>query len=118
MRAPLALQLATMVVRWWLGLTGLAAVLLVAPAQAAMPIPRAVCVTAARVAVFDVRTPGKRPVRVPIGRRNRVTGGRVLGRQPTRFAPGRTRAALRARVTRRRVAWRLGARVARLARAG
>src|SRR4051794_40961134 len=102
-----------MVVRWWLGVSGLATALLVAPAQAAMPVPRAVCVTAARAAVSPARPAGPRRGRGPGGRRNRVTGGRVLGRHPTRFAPGITRAALRARVTRRRVAWRLGARVAR-----
>jgi hypothetical protein len=107
-----------MVVRWWLGLASVGSALLAGPAQAVVPVPRAACVTSAALAVFDARTPGARSVHVPIGPRNRITGGRVVGAQPTTFAPGTTRAALRARITARRVEWRLGARVARLARGG
>lgn len=89
-----------------------------APAAAA-PIPRAACVARAGgglVAVFDVRA-GRRAV-VRVGRRNRVVGGRVLGRQPTSFERGLTRAALRVVLVRRRVVWRLGGRTAALGRRG
>jgi hypothetical protein len=46
------------------------------------------------VAVFDVKVRGRRTAKVRRGRANRVTGGRVLGRLPTRFRPGSTRRVL------------------------
>jgi hypothetical protein len=96
---------------------GLAAGAAAGPAGG-VAIPRAACVAPQRaglVAVFDVRVTGRRSVLVA-ARRNVVRGGRVLGRRPTRFAPGLTRSALRARFVRRRVSWRLGRRTATLSR--
>ncbi len=82
----------------------------------AAPLPRASCVQpgASPIAVFDVRVPGRKPLHVHAGARNRVTGGRVVGRLPVTFAPGTTHAVLRVRFTARRAAWRLGARTARV----
>jgi hypothetical protein len=99
------------------GWVALLFVLVAPPAQAATPVPRAACVSG-RIAVFDVRLAGGRAARVPVGRRNHVRGGHVVGTQPTRFVPGTTHGALRVRFGGRRVAWRLGRRVARLARSG
>jgi hypothetical protein len=90
-------------------------------AVAPTPIPRAVCVaqaSAGPVAVFDVRITGDRQVSMPLGGRNRVLGGHVLGAHPTSFPPGLTREALRVRFTSGRATWRLGRRVAGLARDG
>jgi hypothetical protein len=92
------------------------------PAEAAsrtQPQPRAACVEregSTPVAVFDVVS--SRVARVPVGRRNRVSGGRVVGAQPTSFTRGTRSGALRVRFTSARVSWRLGTQVARLARTG
>ncbi|HEX7299155.1 MAG TPA: hypothetical protein VF257_09110 [Solirubrobacteraceae bacterium] len=71
------------------------------------------------VAVFDVTVAGKKRARVTRGRRNRVTGGRVIGRLPTSFRPGATRRALRVAFGRKstRTRWRLGRRTATVKRA-
>ena len=47
------------------------------------------------VAVFDVTVKGKKRAKVARGKRNRVTGGKVVGKLPTRFRPGATPRALR-----------------------
>jgi hypothetical protein len=91
------------------------------PALAATaPSPRASCVQNGDppVAVFDVKVAGHKTLRVASGRRNHVTGGRVIGRRPTAFRPGTTKGALRVRFTAQRVTWRLGSRSARLTPAG
>jgi hypothetical protein len=89
-------------------------------ATATAPSPRASCVQSGNppVAVFDVKVTGRKTLRVPSGRRNRVSGGRILGRRPTAFRPGTTRGALRVRFSARRVTWRLGSRSARLTPGG
>jgi hypothetical protein len=71
------------------------------------------------VAVFDVSVRGKKAARVKKGRRNKVSGGRVVGKLPTSFAPGATRRALRVAFARRskRAKWRLGAKTATVKRA-
>ena len=71
------------------------------------------------VAVFDVTVAGKKPARVRKGRRNRVSGGKVIGRLPTSFHPGATRRALRVTFARRsaRTKWRLGRKTATVKRA-
>ena len=71
------------------------------------------------VAVFDVKVRGKHSARVRKGRRNRVRGGRVVGRQPTLFRAGSTRRALRVAFGHRsrRTTWHLGARTATVKRA-
>jgi hypothetical protein len=70
------------------------------------------------VAVFDVRVTGRRAAKVRRGRANRVSGGKVVGKQPTVFRPGTTRRALRVAFARhaKRASWRLGRRTARVAR--
>jgi hypothetical protein len=71
------------------------------------------------VGVFDVTVAGKKPARVRKGRRNRVSGGKVIGRLPTSFHPGATRRALRVAFARRsaRTKWRLGKKTATVKRA-
>jgi hypothetical protein len=71
------------------------------------------------IAVFDVKVSGRRSARVKKGRRNRVTGGRVVGRQPTVFPAGATRRALRVAFGHgsKRAKWRLGRRTATVKRA-
>ena len=70
------------------------------------------------VAVFDVKVAGKRPAKLGKGRRNRVTGGRVIGRLPTVFRPGATPRALRVAFAARskQARWRLGRRTAAVKR--
>jgi hypothetical protein len=70
------------------------------------------------VAVFDVKVRGRRTAKVRHGRANRVTGGRVLGRLPTRFRPGATRRALRVVFAKRskRATWHLRGRTASVKR--
>ena len=70
------------------------------------------------VAVFDVSVAGRHAARVSKGRRNRVSGGRVIGKLPTLFRPGATPRALRvAFATRSKQArWRLGRRTAAVKR--
>ncbi len=97
------------------------AVLSPASADAALrtqPLPRAACVEAgnAPVAVFDVTA--AHATRVSVGKRNRVTGGRVIGRQPSSFPRGTRRSVLRVRFTSAWASWRVGARVARISRTG
>jgi hypothetical protein len=71
------------------------------------------------VAVFDVTVKGKKRASVRKGKRNRVSGGKVIGRLPTSFDPGATRRALRVAFGRRsaRTKWRLGAKTATVKRA-
>jgi hypothetical protein len=71
------------------------------------------------VGVFGVTVAGKKPARVRKGRRNRVSGGKVIGRLPTSFHPGATRRALRVAFARRsaRTKWRLGKKTATVKRA-
>jgi hypothetical protein len=66
------------------------------------------------VAVFDVSVAGSRAAKVRKGRRNRVSGGRVIGRLPTVFHPGATPRALRVAFGRKskRAKWRLDRRTA------
>jgi Right handed beta helix region len=70
------------------------------------------------VAVFDVNVAGRHTAKVGKGRRNRVTGGRVIGRQPTVFRPGATPRALRVAFTAKskQARWRLGRRTAAVKR--
>jgi hypothetical protein len=70
------------------------------------------------VATFDVVVRGRRAARAKRGRANRVTGGRVLGRLPTRFRPGTTRRALRVAFAKRskRASWHLRGRTASVRR--
>jgi hypothetical protein len=85
-------------------------------------LPKAAC-TETRgkqlVAVFDVSVRGKKAARVKKGKRNKVSGGRVVGKLPTSFAPGATRRALRVAFARRskRTKWRLGTKTATVKRA-
>jgi hypothetical protein len=71
------------------------------------------------VAVFDVTVKGKKTASVRKGKRNRVSGGKVIGRLPTSFDPGATRRALRVTFGRRsaRTRWRLGKKTATVKRA-
>jgi hypothetical protein len=92
-----------------------------APALASRsgPVPVAACVDRSGpvpVAVFDARSPGGRAVPVPA--RNRVTGGRLVGRLPSLLPAGLDVAAVRARFQGRTVTWRLGRHTARLGRTG
>jgi hypothetical protein len=70
------------------------------------------------VATFDVVVRGRRAANAKRGRANRVTGGRVLGRLPTRFRPGTTRRALRVAFAKRsnRASWHLRGRTASVRR--
>jgi Right handed beta helix region len=70
------------------------------------------------VAVFDVSVAGSRAAKVRKGRRNRVSGGRVIGRLPTVFHPGATPRALRVAFGRKskRAKWRLDRRTAAVRR--
>src|SRR3954451_1696397 len=70
------------------------------------------------VAVFDVNVAGGRAAKVGKGRRNRVSGGRVIGRLPTVFRPGATPRALRVTFATRskQAKWRLGRRTAAVKR--
>lgn len=70
------------------------------------------------VAVFDVKVRGRKAAKVRRGRGNRVTGGRVLGRLPTRFHPGATGRALRVVFAKRskRATWHLRGRAASVRR--
>jgi hypothetical protein len=70
------------------------------------------------VAVFDVEVRGRKAAKVRRGRGNRVTGGSVLGRLPTRFRPGATRRALRVVFAKRskRATWHLRGRSASVRR--
>jgi hypothetical protein len=70
------------------------------------------------VAVFDVDVAGDRPAKLRKGRRNRVSGGRVLGKLPTVFRPGATPRALRVAFAKRsrQARWRLGRRTAAVKR--
>jgi hypothetical protein len=102
----------------------LAAAVLAQGAQAASPAvaPRGSCTEMngkQLVAVFDVKVTGKKSAKVTKGRRNRVTGGKVIGRLPTRFEPGATPRALRVAFGRgsARTKWRLGRKTASVKRA-
>jgi hypothetical protein len=70
------------------------------------------------VAVFDVSVAGSRAAKVRKGRRNRVSGGRVIGRLPTVFHPGATPRALRVAFGRKskQAKWRLDRRTAAVRR--
>jgi hypothetical protein len=70
------------------------------------------------VAVFDVEVAGSRAAKVRQGRRNRVSGGRVLGKLPTTFRPGANPRALRVAFGRgsKQTRWRLGHRTAAVKR--
>jgi Right handed beta helix region len=70
------------------------------------------------VAVFDVSVAGSRAAKVRKGRRNRVSGGRVIGKLPTVFHPGATPRALRVAFGRKskRAKWRLDRRTAAVRR--
>ena len=70
------------------------------------------------VAVFDVSVAGSRAAKVRKGSRNRVSGGRVIGKLPTVFRPGATRRALRVAFARKskQARWRLGRRTAAVKR--
>jgi hypothetical protein len=70
------------------------------------------------IAVFEVRVAGRHGARVGRGRRNRVTGGRVVGKLPTFFRPGATPRALRVAFGKRakRARWRLVRRTATVKR--
>jgi hypothetical protein len=70
------------------------------------------------VAVFDVSVRGRKSARVKRGHTNKVSGGKVLGRLPTRFRPGTTRRALRVAFAKRstRARWRLERRTATVRR--
>lgn len=94
----------------------LAAAVLAAGAQAASRpavTPKGSC-TEMRgsqvVAVFDVSVAGGQAAKLRKGRRNRVSGGRVIGRLPTVFHPGATPRALRVAFGRKskQARWRLG----------
>src|SRR4051812_36741939 len=88
-------------------------------ASRGLPAPRAACVDGGgntAVAVFDVAA--SRASHVPVGRRNRVSGGRVVGKQPSSFVRGSHSGVLRVRFTTAAVSWRLGTTTARLARSG
>jgi hypothetical protein len=70
------------------------------------------------VAVFDVTVRGGRTAKVRRGARNRVSGGRVIGKLPTVFRPGATPRALRVAFARtsKRAKWRLGGKTAAVKR--
>lgn len=70
------------------------------------------------IAVFDVTVKGRKGAKVARGKRNKVTGGRVVGKLPTSFRPGATRRALRVAFARRssRTRWRLATRTATVKR--
>jgi hypothetical protein len=70
------------------------------------------------VAIFDVNVAGRRAAKLGKGRRNRVSGGRVIGRLPTVFRPGATPRALRVAFTAKskQARWRLGRRTAAVKR--
>jgi hypothetical protein len=70
------------------------------------------------VAVFDVSVAGSRAAKVRKGARNRVSGGRVIGKLPTVFRPGATPRALRVAFARKskQAKWRLGHRTAAVKR--
>jgi Right handed beta helix region len=70
------------------------------------------------VAVFDVTVAGSHTAKLHKGRRNRVSGGRVIGKLPTVFRPGATRRALRVAFGShaKRTRWRLGRRTATVRR--
>jgi hypothetical protein len=70
------------------------------------------------VAVFDVSVAGSRAAKVRKGKRNRVSGGRVIGKLPTVFHPGATPRALRVAFARRskQAKWRLDRRTAAVRR--
>jgi hypothetical protein len=105
-------------------LAALSASVLAAGAQAASKpavAPKGSCTEmrgAKLVAVFDVNVAGRRAAKVGKGRRNRVSGGRVIGRLPTVFRPGATPRALRVAFTAksRQARWRLGRRTAAVKR--
>jgi hypothetical protein len=106
-------------------LAAVAAAVLAAGAQAASRpavAPKGSC-TEVRgkqlVAVFDVDVAGSRAAKVRKGRRNRVSGGRVIGRLPTTFRPGTNPRALRVAFGARskQARWRLGRRTAAVTRA-
>jgi hypothetical protein len=111
--------------RWLAAATVLvAATVLTQSAQAARPAvaPKGSCTEMKGkqlVAVFDVSVAGKKAAKVRKGDRNRVIGGKVIGRLPTSFAPGATRRALRVAFARRstRTKWRLGKKTATVKRA-
>ena len=102
----------------------LAAAVLAAGAQAAsMPAvtPKGSCAEmrgAHVVAVFDVSVAGGQAAKLRKGRRNQVSGGRVIGRLPTVFHPGATPRALRVAFGRKskQARWRLGRRTAAVKR--
>jgi hypothetical protein len=84
--------------------------------------PKASCVETSGkrlVAVFDVRVAGTRAAKVHKGNRNRVSGGRVIGKLPTVFRPGATRRVLRVAFAAhsKRAKWRLGHATAAVTRA-
>jgi hypothetical protein len=70
------------------------------------------------VAVFDVSVAGGHSAKLGKGQRNRVSGGRVIGKLPTVFQPGATRRALRVAFGRhaKQAKWRLGRRTATVKR--
>jgi hypothetical protein len=70
------------------------------------------------VAVFDVTVAGSHTAKLGKGRRNRVSGGRVIGKLPTVFRPGATRRALRVAFGShvKQARWRLGRRTATVER--
>jgi hypothetical protein len=70
------------------------------------------------VAVFDVTVAGSHAAELRKGRRNRVSGGRIIGKLPTVFSPGATRRALRVAFGShvKRARWRLGRRTATVRR--
>jgi hypothetical protein len=70
------------------------------------------------VAVFDVSVAGSRATKVRKGTRNRVSGGRVIGKLPTVFHPGATPRALRVAFGRKskQARWRLDRRTAAVKR--
>jgi Right handed beta helix region len=71
------------------------------------------------VAVFDVTVAGGHTAKLRKGRRNRVSGGHVIGRLPTVFRPGATRRALRVAFGShaKQARWRLGRHTATVKRA-
>jgi hypothetical protein len=105
-------------------LAALWASLLAAGAQAASKpavAPKGSCTEmrgAKLVAIFDVNVAGRRAAKLGKGRRNRVSGGRVIGRLPTVFRPGATPRALRVAFTAKskQARWRLGRRTAAVKR--
>jgi hypothetical protein len=102
----------------------LAIAVLAAGAQAASRpavMPKGSCTEirgAQVVAVFDVSVAGGQAAKLRKGRRNQVSGGRVIGRLPTVFHPGATPRALRVAFGRKskQARWRLGRRTAAVKR--